>query len=1000
MTAKQQKLASLQNDLKRAYRKWKSAVYFDQFSMIDAKEIADFEYTHDLLINDTYFQELSERLFDSQQRQTFFDGIYQNMSVRCFPKKFKSKLPETSNESVHDGIYSNVPTSTLEIEKFQYFLNLPIEGHIVSVLWILKFGRILDASLDSQCFGNRLRENIINHKDLSVNPYLFYPYFKKYESWRDRAIEITNGLLDLKLNVAMISMDIKGYFYNCRIDFNQLGNKLHELTDKEESQKDLWREFGYLNGFIEQVCLKYFSFFHSEVQNSKSPLPMLPIGFLPSNIISNWYLMDFDEEIKKQLNPAYYGRYVDDILLVFSLNNTTYSDVSTKADFLQLLLKNENKIFGNRGSQEKPEIYITADYLHKSRTELDLSEKKVRVFYFSHEQSRKMLETFKATIKNNSSVFLYLHEDENEIIQELGQDIWSIDYSDSFQKIRSIDDLKISKFNLSKWLAFLMNFSGQLSDDQCKRINRLICETTTGAECLQNFTLWEKFFTIFLKNRQYGEIKELCKKIMKDINEVHTGPEQIKGEVFLIANDEKEILQKTLQDYLVSVLYKVFTLQKNKQISGLIRFLENDLHMKFDFEFREKYLSSFMFNNQIILYPLNNHYESYIRDANADYNLLSLEHDHEYHSTNNLHYLDYFPRYIHFHEIQMLKYGFPHQEPRHLQSEEVFAEINQDFCRINYGKENLHLFSSDVLNVQVVNDKLVKVIVGVNTKKDHLRVGVANVKVDEEGIIKNLKGKSQFYTSVKKILSDIINQAIKEHVDVLVLPECFVHQSWIPKLTKVSRDHQMAMIFGLEHQMKNGFAYNYIVTILPFKVGEFNNCLVETRLKRFYSPRETQIIENLYLKVPTNDSFYTLFEWQGMDFTSYCCYEVCSIEDRALFKSYLDAAFIVECNHDIEYFSNIIESMSRDIHCYCIQVNSSEYGDSRIVQPAKHEIKDIVKAKGGDNAFLIVGTINISEIRDFQLKGYQLQKEQEEKTGKFKPTPPGLDIKKVKDRIG
>jgi len=86
MTAKQQKLASLQNDLKRAYRKWKSAVYFDQFSMIDAKEIADFEYKHDLLINDTYFQELSERLFDSQQRQTFFDGIYQNMSVRCFPK--------------------------------------------------------------------------------------------------------------------------------------------------------------------------------------------------------------------------------------------------------------------------------------------------------------------------------------------------------------------------------------------------------------------------------------------------------------------------------------------------------------------------------------------------------------------------------------------------------------------------------------------------------------------------------------------------------------------------------------------------------------------------------------------------------------------------------------------------------------------------------------------------------------------------------------------------
>ena len=68
-----------------------------------------------------------------------------------------------------------------------------------------------------------------------------------------------------------------------------------------------------------------------------------------------------------------------------------------------------------------------------------------------------------------------------------------------------------------------------------------------------------------------------------------------------------------------------------------------------------------------------------------------------------------------------------------------------------------------------------------------------------------------------------------------------------------------------------------------------------------------------------------------------------SITDRALFQSYADAIIAVEWNHDVNYYSNIIESLSRDIHCYCIQVNSSDYGDSRITLPQKTEKKDLIR---------------------------------------------------------
>ena len=72
---------------------------------------------------------------------------------------------------------------------------------------------------------------------------------------------------------------------------------------------------------------------------------------------------------------------------------------------------------------------------------------------------------------------------------------------------------------------------------------------------------------------------------------------------------------------------------------------------------------------------------------------------------------------------------------------------------------------------------------------------------------------------------------------------------------------------------------------------------------------------------------YPLFIWNGIWFSVYCCYELADICDRALFKSYSDLMIAVEWNKDTNYYSNIIESLSRDMHCFCVQVNSSGYGD-------------------------------------------------------------------------
>ena len=60
---------------------------------------------------------------------------------------------------------------------------------------------------------------------------------------------------------------------------------------------------------------------------------VLPIGFLPSNVLANCYLNKFDKAVIEGLNPMYYGRYVDDILIVEKVekNSTIYKEAMNQS---------------------------------------------------------------------------------------------------------------------------------------------------------------------------------------------------------------------------------------------------------------------------------------------------------------------------------------------------------------------------------------------------------------------------------------------------------------------------------------------------------------------------------------------------------------------------------------------------------------------------------------------------------------------------------------------
>ena len=103
----------------------------------------------------------------------------------------------------------------------------------------------------------------------------------------------------------------------------------------------------------------------------------------------------------------------------------------------------------------------------------------------------------------------------------------------------------------------------------------------------------------------------------------------------------------------------------------------------------------------------------------------------------------------------------------------------------------------------------------------------------------------------------------------------------------------------------------------------------------------------------------------------------------------------VEWNKDTNYFSNIVESCSRDLHCYIAQVNTSQFGDSRLTQPAESARLDMLRLKGGINDAILVTEIDLGKIREFQRKTFGITHHKKE----FKPLPPDFEVDNVLKRI-
>lgn len=989
------------------------------------------------------FIKISKALNDENAFKDLTEKIYKNIGVVSLPKK----LVENDND-----IIINAFSDDIEIAELQHYIDLPVVGHILGVLWIMLLGYRIDKEFYEHSYGNRIRRNLYNElsKETTYSPYLFEPYFEQYESWRDRALSEAQKHMDNNQDIVILTLDFKRYYYSLDVD-----EKIMEeiYAESKLDDIDLIPCCKRLNGFIQEVISKYSVLFEECFDKRR----ILPIGFLPSNIIGNWCLNKFDKAIIDGWNPVYYGRYVDDILIVDKIEN--YGDIFVKAkenelrskDIIEFFLTNCTKWKGvdfKCSRKDKPSLLeedgeLTKEYRKEceekgkngdnytvyrvnklynpgesNKTNIVVQNDKVKIFYFKHDESDSLITCFKKNIIKNISEFRHLPEDESVFQHEDYSDVYSLKSNDSVNKFRGIEGIKLDKYELSKFLGKYLRIGSMIQDFSETKFERDILKIFNYRAIIENYSMWEKIIEILVINEHFESLNNFCDKVKIAIDKIDYS-NKIRSKV---PNELIEEVKIDLYMQLHAALCRSFALVWKKKRDKV----KDDIYKKIldDIKYKD-------YDQLIIGYYRTKMIDKSVIPIFID--MLDFDDIEVTDNVNLTHFNDllahtkntkvdfkykYYPYLISMYDFSVISCI---EQMNMEDTKNTFKELSQiidrekkNYLRANYNyvldedDEDYEEYEdneiiknvSELITVDKKDDSennIYMVSVGKEKKKD-LNVAIANVKLTESIFDLFVKGKPNRSYKRYKDLAKLVNMAIDEKADILIMPESFLPFEWLNILARTCAKNNIAVVTGIEHinhivKDKNR-VYNFTAIILPFVEDTHKCASITFHLKKHYAPHEKELLEG-YRFVPIEGNNYELYKWNDCYFPVYCCYELTSIVDRSLFQSYADMIVAVEWNKDVNYYSNILESLSRDVHCYCVQVNYSKYGDSRITKPSKTEAKDLIRTKGGQNSSILVDKINYSDLRDFQVKEYTLQS----KDSRFKPTPPNFNKDLVMDKI-
>lgn len=943
--------------LEGSYKKLKSYYYYDKTLLYIKKKIAEFESDQNTFPQ--VFDLLATAII--QRNTAYFDNLIQQLDYLVFPKSFDSALD-------HPPAIIGAIDHHKNISKVNFFIDLPIELFILDCLWTVLVAKISQTnySNSSYSYAGKFKKSIFisSEDDLYAgidfdSNRCFEPYFENYSKWqKDAFSSLRKGMKSY--DQIMFSLDLKSFYYSVRFEFSSLA----QLLDNDSRLK----EIAFITTIIEKIYRSYTALiakYKMGIEISRESMTIFPIGLLSPIVLRELYLFKFDQNIKSCLNPTHYGRYVDDMIVVMKV---TARPEDIGPEYVCNLLR-QKKLIHNK-SHRKDEEFIFIDF-----PSIAIQKSKINCFFFDKNATNVLIDVAERQIRSNSSEANLLPE--FDIVKSNFKDVAYYFNSDGGStKIRDIGILQSNNYAASKSITLIKQLikNTYITPQDRSKITSFIddiLEFYSGSSSIEYMGSWSSIFELIVQ----------LKVLSKDTRTHDPSASRFYRNITSYINDELSFDHLRTQEIYakkrVTVLKRLKKCLKDRLKTSISLAMALDYTWKTlaeksrkNIELAQKFRLSNMFNHQLVAFPLLNYLPF---DRIKDISLLKIYNDSwnfkEPFALDNIR-LKWSPRFIHLDELFL--YSFM-QSTQKLQKPQVLCrgigdidKIIQRYAELN-SLERFLKTPEHMQNLVLSNDYhtgLVMVNIPDDNRSDNY-IGLANTFVTEEDALQSLIDPSHKMTiHDKEQLFHMANMAANEKATFLTFPEFFIPIFWLKDISRFSQKNQISIISGLRYIRNGEQAYNFTTIIQPYHYNNYTQSIVLFREKNFYAPEEKLYLYKLgyHVKNPKIPCYYVV-KTSSLVFSTILCYEFTDINSRAILKSKIDALFVPQLNKDTNYFSSIVEATSRDLHCVIIQANTSKYGDSRITGPYDTVHKNSLQIKGGINDTILVGKLQLPEIK-------------------------------------
>ena len=940
------------NLLKTAFRKLLTYTYFDKSDMVLRRNVALFAKS---LINEETESIVFGRILSvaNGENEELFKEWLENMRLVFMPKQVN---PIKNKKEITDKlVITNIPPERVSIDRMLIMTEIPVELLIIDIAWVLLFGCNMDGRLSDNSWGNRI-DVVAGGGKVREGNALFKKYHTQYRHWWQKGVDAANTKLKEGKNISIINFDIENYYHSIDFNFDEFLSEYDILWPIDRIKEDK------LTDILQNIYAKYWELTQASDEEAfcgrnKGKHP-LPLGLMSARILANWNLSPLDNHIVEKYKPLYYGRYVDDCMLVVETKSNSENCIESIEQELPDLFDWHE---GSRVSFK----FAAPDVSPKDSDRLQgltLQSNKLFIYRFDCELPQASLEKFEEDQMERSSEFRFQTDEADGNYGGL-ETITLVSALDAEEeKGRRFDILEENKYKLSVYLAKLCTRLAKYGDkyEHYDEVFKVAHYFRDGL-LIKHYLLWERLMSVFVLAGKKELVEEFDKNVKCQIRKLEVGDH--------VFTENKSAGRKRVQECLLYHLNQ----------SKLMALSLNKLDSRID----TLYLDTFMVRMHYNIYPM----QEFALEFNK-YGVRLQAKDLKY-SQKKLTYR-WLPYFVHLFDVVCMFCIGKTYDPN------LYEKAFRRYMILN-GLGNRGVFVNAIMRrpkgdiVSEFNTHLSMDYVDA----DKLTVGVVNMDIkdkDKKQLIDNYGSQDDKKSrSMLRILDQITNIP---SVEMFILPELSLPDYELKNFCRYSANREKAFVAGMEYVVKKDMVYNYIVTCLPVVLYGQKDALPIIRLKNYYAPKEAEYILEKKYKVPVNKKIYqNLYHWHGHVFTTYYCYELTSIKDRSFFFGKVDAIYCPVYNKDTYYFNNIAESLVRDMHCFFILSNVSHFGDSRVTMPASHIKMNLLKIKGGNTTENNEVTLSA----ELDIKGLRKSQKQP-KNDDFKKTPPGYNSNMVIDR--